>query len=266
MIKYKIDDLVELNVGGVNMTTYKSTLLSKQTEGSMLSAMFSGRHALKQDATGRYFIDRPYKPFRWIIDTLRTGEFIPPQSDYLKKQIQVELAYFGLTGPLFDRIFSLGIDTETSIDENEYQTIIEWIGRRSLELLYSATKHGWDTKEFHSKCDNKGTTLIIAESECGFIFGGYTQCNWLSNNSWFSAYHSSYSWIYSFRFSNPVRIYANTTTNQIGNFPNQGPTFSSDIVIIGQKVTLNSSIYPTQGQLIGKSSVTLKYLEVYRVF
>ena len=48
--------VIELNVGGRYFTTYKATLCS--VEGSMIEAMFSGRHPTTKDGTGRYFIDR----------------------------------------------------------------------------------------------------------------------------------------------------------------------------------------------------------------
>lgn len=54
---------VKLNVGGKIYKTTLSTLL--KDPNSMLSAMFSGRHELKQDKEdGAYFIDRDGKLFR----------------------------------------------------------------------------------------------------------------------------------------------------------------------------------------------------------
>jgi hypothetical protein len=55
------DEILELNVGGEPFTTTKSTLCS--VSGSMLEAMFSGRHTLKQKE-GRYFLDRDPVIFR----------------------------------------------------------------------------------------------------------------------------------------------------------------------------------------------------------
>ena len=54
---------VKLNVGG---KIYKTTLDTlRKDPGSMLCAMFSGRHELKQDKEdGAYFIDRDGKLFR----------------------------------------------------------------------------------------------------------------------------------------------------------------------------------------------------------
>ena len=48
---------IKLNIGGHTFTTSRSTLVSEK--GSMLEAMFSGRHTITPDETdGSYFIDR----------------------------------------------------------------------------------------------------------------------------------------------------------------------------------------------------------------
>lgn len=48
MNKNIVEDVVSLCVGGKHMATSRSTLISR--EGSMLSAMFSGRHKLARSA------------------------------------------------------------------------------------------------------------------------------------------------------------------------------------------------------------------------
>jgi len=66
------EEVIELNVGGQLFTTFKSTLL--KAKDSMLFAMFSGNLTpCIKDKNGRYFLDRPPKPFELILDCLRTG-------------------------------------------------------------------------------------------------------------------------------------------------------------------------------------------------
>jgi len=50
-----------------------STLTLTKDPDTMLAAMFSGRHALRQDDDGSYFIDRDGTHFRYILNFLRDG-------------------------------------------------------------------------------------------------------------------------------------------------------------------------------------------------
>jgi len=69
MFNLQMMDQVHLNVGGEHFTTTTSTLCS--IEGTMLSAMFSGRHSLSRDNEGRHFIDRDPQYFKVILNYLR---------------------------------------------------------------------------------------------------------------------------------------------------------------------------------------------------
>jgi hypothetical protein len=51
--------------------------------------------------------------------------------------------------------------------------------------LYRATRDGFDSNDFHSKCDGKSNTLTILkakENKC--IFGGFTTVSWDSSSKW----------------------------------------------------------------------------------
>jgi hypothetical protein len=40
--------------------------------------------------------------------------------------------------------------------------------------LYRASEDGWKGIDFHRKCDNKGTTIVIAKTVDGYTVGGFT--------------------------------------------------------------------------------------------
>lgn len=89
---------VRLDVGG----KYYSTSVSNLTKysGSMLAAMFSGRHQVVKDEKGRVFIDRDGKLFRYILDFLRNDEWDLPNNDpYLLRKILQEIDFYGLPPP-----------------------------------------------------------------------------------------------------------------------------------------------------------------------
>ena len=63
------DSCIKLNIGGHLYTT--STLTLTKDPQSMLAAMFSGRHSVKKQEDGSYFIDRDGTHFRYILNYLR---------------------------------------------------------------------------------------------------------------------------------------------------------------------------------------------------
>ena len=93
------DSCIKLNIGGHIYTT--STLTLTKDPQSMLAAMFSGRHSVKKEEDGSYFIDRDGTHFRYILNYLRDGGFkddmLPSDSD-TRKEILMEAEYYQLSG------------------------------------------------------------------------------------------------------------------------------------------------------------------------
>jgi len=86
--------VIDLNVGGEVMSTFKSTLT--RIKDSMLAAMFSGLHPITKDKKGRAFIDRNPKFFRLILEYLRTDVMPIINDPYEREIFQRELVYFGI--------------------------------------------------------------------------------------------------------------------------------------------------------------------------
>jgi hypothetical protein len=54
---------------------------------------------------------------------------------------------------------------------------------RPLELVYDASKNGWNPQSFHSRVDGRGCSLVVATgntSKCRIIVGGYNPKGWSS--------------------------------------------------------------------------------------
>lgn len=90
---------VRLDVGGQGYTT--SLLTLQRDPDSLLAAMFSGRHSLRQEPDGSYFIDRDGTYFRYILNFLRDGTLEPgtlPANTAAIREILREARYYGLQG------------------------------------------------------------------------------------------------------------------------------------------------------------------------
>ncbi|WAR20836.1 FIP2-like protein [Mya arenaria] len=97
---YKIQDSkIKLDIGGQSFTTSLQTLARDQS--SMLAAMFSGRHRLRQESDGSYFIDRDGAHFRHILNFLRDSgikEGTLPNNEVAWGELLNEAEYYQISG------------------------------------------------------------------------------------------------------------------------------------------------------------------------
>ncbi|KAK3095708.1 hypothetical protein FSP39_017888 [Pinctada imbricata] len=97
---YKIQDgRIKLDIGGHQFTTSLTTL-TRDPE-SMLAAMFSGRHQLKVEQDGSYFIDRDGVHFRYILNYLRDGgikDGTIPHNENVWRELLTEAEYYQING------------------------------------------------------------------------------------------------------------------------------------------------------------------------
>jgi len=91
--------IVKLNVGGTLFMTSLSTLVGNGSD-HMLAAMFSGRHELKKQEDGSYFIDRDGTHFRYILNYLRGGSKTLPDDKKVISELMEECEFYQLEGLL----------------------------------------------------------------------------------------------------------------------------------------------------------------------
>jgi hypothetical protein len=60
-----------------------------------------------------------------------------------------------------------------------------------LQLLYQASRDGWQGQDFQSRCDNMGATVTVMKCTGGFVFGSYADAPWHSGHK--NAY-GQFSW------------------------------------------------------------------------
>ena len=96
-----------------------------------------------------------------------------------------------------------------------------------LELLYRASRDGWQCQDFHSRCDNKGATVTVIKCTGGFVFGGYADVSWRSTDSYT---HSTQAFLFSLHSPSgvgPVKLPLVKNQYAIYSAPNYGPTFGA---------------------------------------
>lgn len=216
--------VVHLNVGGAYFSTYKSTLC--KYPGTMLEVMFSGRHVLIKDSDGRYFIDRPPKPFRSILTFLQTGQIYWPTKSEDKKLLEDEINYFGLNevlsiAPHFDTDDSLLMTPSSSL-------FFADAGLKYGNLLYRGSRDGFSRKRFHDKCANSGSTLTVIKYD-NILIGGYTERSWTKNLiESTNQSDMSTSWLFTTGPEKAVKYKARSTAST-SSANNKGPWFGNKL-------------------------------------
>ena len=105
---------------------------------------------------------------------------------------------------------------------NEYKTI------RKVELLYRASVDGFESANFHKKCDNIANTVSIVRSSNGNVFGGFTTQSWDGLNCYKrDADAFIFSLINQENIAKKILVKPSECHNAIYCYPNYGPDFGS---------------------------------------
>ena len=94
-----------------------------------------------------------------------------------------------------------------------------------VTLIYRASKDGFSSDSFHSRCDGISNTITIIKTTSNSVFGGFTSTSWSSNNDW---NYDANAFIFSLRREGkPNKQRLNVTQPEYAVYSNAmyGPTF-----------------------------------------
>jgi len=176
LAKTSIKGKVILDVGGERYTTSVETLIKEKD--TFFTALFSEQWELQRDPDDKsIFIDRDGKLFNYILTYLR-ADVLPDilvKDQTLRHSLLIEAEYFRLHS-LIKKLTPVCFSGSTLLKVEQKKKLNEFYGKSSQqwELIYKASRDGFDANTFHSRCDNKGPTITIIQSNNGYLFGGYT--------------------------------------------------------------------------------------------
>ena len=103
-------------------------------------------------------------------------------SNHFKPNVSFEKSSFGYLQ--LREYFSFDPFNSEILTDNQSSELInlcEFSSNNTFKLIYRATRDGFDSIDFHSKCDGHNNTLTIFKAmESSFIFGAYTSVAWES--------------------------------------------------------------------------------------
>ena len=67
---------------------------------------------------------------------------------------------------------------------NQLINLCEFPASQKWELKYRASRDGFKSTDFHTKCNGTANTFTVIKTTSGNIFGGFTEKAWNSNNQW----------------------------------------------------------------------------------
>ena len=154
----------------------------------------------------------------------------------------------------------------------------EWTGNQSGELLYRASRDGWDSKHFHQKCDEQGKSIVICKDTNGNIFGGYTEQSWNSSSNKYQTDPNAF--LFSLKspiLQQPEKFKVKDPSNAIYCDSEHGPVFGGGHdLFIYSNANQNTSSYHNLGTsyenatgnahcLTGSQTFQLSEYEVFRM-
>lgn len=125
--------------------------------------------------------------------------------------------------------------------------LCDFARNKKFTLLYRATRDGFRSTDFHSKCDKFNNTLTIIKTNNSRIFGGYSEAEWSSKCSWV---HSIDSFLFSLENSEETSLIMKCNEPQYSIYSNinYGPTFGNGhSLYISNDSNLNKQSYSNLG-------------------
>eukprot|EP00331_Platyophrya_macrostoma_P015794 CAMPEP_0176471350 /NCGR_PEP_ID=MMETSP0127-20121128/41082_1 /TAXON_ID=938130 /ORGANISM="Platyophrya macrostoma, Strain WH" /LENGTH=449 /DNA_ID=CAMNT_0017865985 /DNA_START=27 /DNA_END=1376 /DNA_ORIENTATION=+ len=117
------------------------------------------------------------------------------------------------------------LDSKILKKAGDISLLKKWISEKAkptFKLIYRGSKDGYTASNFHSKCDNKGPTVVVIKSHLGKIFGGFTDVAWDSSNNYKT---TTNSFLFSIDRKQKYEQKAGQTSNSIYAYATYGPTF-----------------------------------------
>jgi hypothetical protein len=155
------------------------------------------------------------------------------------------------------------------------------LSNKTWNLLYQASRDGFSSSMFHSKCDGVLGTLTVVKSTNNNIFGGYTEADW---SGYYQFKNDTNAFLFSLVNSYNTSVKMNVIQPQNAIYIYNGPTFGRDWDLyvaldnsygysnLGSSYELPSFLakygtysYQSQSFLAGSYSFQLVEVEVYAI-
>lgn len=135
-----------------------------------------------------------------------------------------------------------GFEGGSFINADQATRLADWYGA-GWKLLYKASRDGWNSTDFHNKCDNKGETVTVIKSGNN-IFGGYLGTSWNSSVNYISCNTASLFTLVNPHGIAPTKFNISVASNAGYGAQGYGPTLGGGHdLYIAPNANANSNSY-----------------------
>jgi hypothetical protein len=177
-------------------------------------------------------------------DLMKTNEFKPNLSSFNQEEDACLFGSIKLDACwLYINSFKSSQILTDERQMSELLNLCEFSPRDKWSLLYRATRDGFGSSVFHSRCDGHSNTLTIFKAKHSrFIFGGFTTTDWDSTSE-YKLDPNAFVFSLTNKDNKPLKMKINPNRHKyaIRCDPKYGPKFGFDIVIANNaNTTMNS--------------------------
>jgi hypothetical protein len=176
-------------------------------------------------------------------DLMKTNDFKPNLSSFNQEEDACLFGSIKLNGCWLNVNSFKGQILTNERQMSELIDLCEFSPNDKWSLLYRATRDGFDSDDFHSRCDSHSNTLTILRAKGSeFIFGGFTTAAWDS-----SSFCKSDSNAFIFSLTNkdnqPLKMEIDPDEHEYAIYCRSewGPIFGNDIQIANNANTTMDS-------------------------
>lgn len=171
---------------------------------------------------------------------LSTDEFLKKVSESLDKLFEDA---FDVKDSIEQLSGIATIDSKILKKASDISMLRKWVAEKAkpnFKLLYRGSKDGFTANAFHTKCNNKGPTVVLIRSNYGKIFGAFTDKDWHSSNAYAN---TSNSFLFSIDKKGKYPLKAGNESTAQYCYSTYGPTFGGghDFYICDNCNTANSN-------------------------
>ena len=166
-----------------------------------------------------------------------------------------------------------------SNDPRSKKMVADWVletiksNHCQLNLLYRGSRDGFQAKNFHEKCDNRGPTVVLIENTTENKFGGYAAVSWMSNGNDIKNEESKRSFLFSVDKKQKLLYKLKCDMMALYHSLAYGPAFGNALFVRGKFNEKNGSGCISEsyedlkegGLISGTHPFTVKEIEVYSI-